>query len=473
MIGYALLTAEWLIRIGMTPVVVRKRGASASLAWLAFIYFIPWVGVVLYVLIGEIDIGKRRARDHAAVAKELREKLRERFLASPAPPPEIPEAQRDLEVLCRHVGGAPALGGNAAEPISDTTELIDRLVDEIDAAEHTVHLLYYIFGAEASGRRVAEALLRAAGRGVECRVLVDAVGSKEMLRRIAPGLRRHGVKCSPCLPVNPARRALARIDLRNHRKLAVFDGRVAYTGSHNLIEADYGQKKYGAWRDLSVRIEGPAVLELQAVFIEDWHVETREFPAGEGVFPETSRCGDTVIQIAPSGPADRPAAFRWLAIAALHEAQERVVITSPYMALDESMLSALRVTAMRGVTVEIVLPERTNHPLVAAASYASFDDLLGTGVRIHLHQSGLLHAKTMTVDEAFVLGGSGNFDIRSFLLNFELNSLYYGPAATRLIRAEQEQYIAQSRELTPEEWARRKPWRKTTDRLAMLASPLL
>jgi len=468
-----LLTAEWLIRIGMTPVVVRKRGASASLSWLALIYFIPWVGVVLYVLIGEIDIGKRRARDHALIARDLRQRLREQFLASADPPAAIPAAQRDLERLCRHVGGAPALGGNSAEPISDTAALIDRLIEEIDRAEHTVHLLYYIFGAGASGRRVAEALLRAAERGVVCRVLVDAVGSKEMLRRIAPGLIRHGVRCSPCMPVNPARRALARIDLRNHRKLAVFDGRVAYTGSHNLIEADYGQTKFGAWQDLSVRVVGPAVLELQAVFIEDWHVETKEFPAGDGVFPVTAECGDTVIQIAPSGPADRPAAYRWLAIAALHEAQERVVITSPYMALDESMLSALQVTAMRGVTVEIVLPERSNHPLVAAASYAYFDDLLGAGIRIHLHQNGLLHAKTMTVDEAFVLGGSGNFDIRSFLLNFELNSLYYGPAATRLIVAEQEQYIAGSRELKPEEWARRRPWRKTADRLAMLASPLL
>ncbi len=477
MLGFLYIVAEWSIRIGMTPLVIRKRDASSSLAWLAFIYFIPFVGAVVYFFIGEVELGKRRGARHREASASLRKAL---DLHHPAEVVDgvIRGAQEDFELLCRRVGGSPALGGNSVEPLADTDAFLTRLSEEIDAAERTVHALYYIFGTDGGARRVIDAIERAAKRGVRCRVLVDAVGSKRFMRTVAPRLRAAGVECSACLPVGLFRRALARIDLRNHRKLAVIDGRVAYVGSHNAIDADYGLRtrdgmmKVGPWHDLSARIEGPAVRELQAVFLEDWNAETHETLVDDDLFA-ASVSGETAIQVSPSGPSGRPAALRWLVSAALHEAQERVVITSPYLALDTSTLQSLQLTAMRGVAVSLVLPEKSNSVLAAGACRACYSMLLGAGVRIHLHQEGLLHAKTMTVDDAFTLGGSGNFDMRSFLLNFELTTILYGSAATSRVREQQERYIAQSRELTMDEWGARARWKMTLDRLAMLASPLL
>ena len=473
MLGWAIIAAEWIIRLGMTPAVVRKRDAPSALAWLAFIYLIPWVGIFFYLMFGEVDLGKKRSARHDAASQALREHLDLRHHPEAINPP-VRAAQRDLELLCRRVGGSPALGGNRVEPIGEIAVLVRHLVREIDAAEHSVHLLYYIYGVKGLAVGVAEALERAAARGVACRVLADGVGSKAMLAARGARLRRAGVHVSACLPVSVFRRALARVDLRNHRKLAVIDGRVAYVGSHNLIDADYGTPGAGPWIDFSVRVEGPAVPEFQAVFAEDWNAETGEMLTDDGLFPETGPVGETPVQVAPSGPSSgRAEAFRWLAVAALHEAQERVVITSPYLAIDESTLRALQLTAMRGVTVEMVLPERSNHRLAQAACRANYDALLRAGVRIHLHQSGLLHTKTLTVDDAFVLGGSGNFDMRSFLINFELNTILYGPDATGHALHLQERYIGESRELTLEEWSKRPGWQSTVDRLANLASPLL
>lgn len=478
MLAWALIAGEWLIRLGMTPVVVRKRDSSAALAWLAFIYFIPWVGAIAYLFIGEVDLGKKRGARHREAAEALRRRL-DLHHSPEALKAELPAELDDLESLCRRVGGSPAVGGNRVEAFADTDEFLTALSDAIDSAEESVHLLYYIFGTSGGAELVAEALERASKRGVTCRVLVDAVGSKDFLRRRSRSLETAGVRVVSCLPVSLFRRALARIDLRNHRKLAVIDGRTAYVGSHNAIDADYGLReregvrRVGPWHDLSARIDGPAVHELQAVFLEDWHAETGETLTDDELFHADQNAGPTAVQVAPSGPAGRPAAFRWLVTAAMHEAQQRLVITSPYLALDESTLRALQLTAMRGVEVRLVLPERSNSVLAAGACRACYRALLESGVRIHLHQDGLLHAKTLTVDDAFTLGGSGNFDMRSFLLNFELNTVLYGATATQRVREHQERYIGESRELTLEEWSKRAGWKNTLDRLAMLASPLL
>jgi cardiolipin synthase len=471
-VGIAVIGAEWAIRIGLTPVVIRNREAHASLAWLAFIYFIPWIGGLFYLFLGEVDLGKRRSDRHERASRELRDKL-DLHYPDATLNPEIPYAQRDLERLCRRTGGSRALAGNSARPITDMDEYVGALVEDIDAAESSVHVIFYIWGCDDTAQRVNDALVRAAERGVKVRALADAVGSKKMLQRTRRRLQKAGVEVAACLPVSPFRRAFARVDLRNHRKLIVVDGKVAYVGSHNLIDPHYGSKTYGPWHDLSARITGPAVTELQALYAEDWNAETGELLLDDELYPRLEHTGETPIQVAPSGPSGRPEAFRWLAVAALHEAEERVVMTSPYMALDESALRALQLTAMRGVDVVIVLPEKSNHPLVQAACRAQYETLLEAGVDIRLHQEGLLHAKTMTIDDAFVLAGSGNFDMRSFLLNFELNTILYGPEAAGLVRREQELYLEKSRQLTLEEWRSRPRWRRTVDRLAMLASPLL
>ena len=191
--------------------------------------------------------------------------------------------------LAEHVGGLPVVAGNSLSLMSDTNEVIDRLIAEIDAARQHVHLLFYIFKDDSVGQRVAEALVRAAKRGVMCRVLADAVGSRQLFRRLAPSLRQQGVRIFPVLPAPLWRIPFARLDLRNHRKLAVIDGAVAFAGSQNIVEASYGHKRAGMWHDMMARITGPVVRQLQGIFLEDWFYETGELLEDAALFPPSLR----------------------------------------------------------------------------------------------------------------------------------------------------------------------------------------
>ena len=460
---------EWLIRIVMLVVVTRRRQPSAAMAWLLVIFFLPVPGLALYFLIGENRLPLRRAERHA----RLQEDIRCRFEDHPnVVRPELPPGQMAAVVLAERLGYMPIVGGNDAAMMTDTDEVIDRLVADIDAAQRHVHLLYYIFADDATGRRVVEALARAVERGVICRVLVDAVGSRPMLKTLGAWLAHQGVQLRAALPVNLFRRRAARLDLRNHRKLAVIDGVVAYAGSQNIVDANYGHKDL-AWHDMSVRLTGPIVTQLQAVFVGDWYFETDELLDSDDVFPDAAQTGTIAVQTLPSGPDYPTENYQRMVVAALHAARSHVIITSPYFVPDEAFLQAIETAVLSGVEVEVILPRRCDQVMVGAASRAYYDDLLRLGVKLHLYDNGLLHAKTMSIDDAVALIGSSNFDIRSFALNFEISLLFYGSRVTEELRRRQNQYIAASTRLTAEEWDARPTRAKILQNTAKLLSPLL
>lgn len=462
---------EWVIRIVMLVVVTNRRHGS-PMAWLLVIFFLPVPGLLLYLLIGENRLPRRRAGRHARLLDEL-VAIRHRLEGHPAVVhPVLPADQMPLVTLAERLGSMPIVGGNEAILMIETDEMIDRLVADINAAQRHVHLLYYIFANDATGRRIADALIRAAARGVKCRVLADAVGSRPMLRRLAPRMVEAGVDLRPALAVNLFRRRFARLDLRNHRKLAVIDGAVGYAGSQNIVNADYGHKDL-AWHDMSVRLIGPAVLELQAVFVGDWCFETDEILVSEDVFPDPPMLGSVAVQTLPSGPDYPTENYQRMVVAALHAARRHVIITSPYFVPDEAFLQALEVAVLRGVDVEVILPRRCDQILVGAASRAYYDDLLRLGVKLHLYNDGLLHAKTMSVDDSLALVGSSNFDIRSFELNFEISLLFYGPDVVARLRERQNAYMARSTLLTAEEWSRRPRSAQIVGNIAKLLGPLL
>jgi cardiolipin synthase len=462
---------EWVIRIVMLVVVTNRRHGS-PMAWLLVIFFLPVPGLALYLLIGENRLPRRRAGRHARLLDEL-VAVRHRLEGHPAVVhPELPADQAPLVTLAERLGSMPIVGGNEAILMTETDEMIDRLVADIDAAQRHVHLLFYIFANDATGRKIADALARAVDRGVKCRVLVDAVGSRPMLKRLATRMVEEGIDLRAALPVNPFRRSFARLDLRNHRKLAVIDGQVGYAGSQNIVNADYGHKDL-AWHDMSVRLVGPGVLELQAVFVGDWCFETDEILVSEDVFPNPPMLGSVAVQTLPSGPDYPTENYQRMVVAALHAARRHVIITSPYFVPDDAFLQALEVAVLRGVDVEIILPRRCDQVLVGAASRAYYDDLLRLGVKLHLYDDGLLHAKTMSVDDSLALIGSSNFDIRSFELNFEISLLFYGPDVTSRLRELQNGYIARSTLLTEEEWGRRPRVAQVVGNIAKLLGPLL
>jgi len=466
------LISEWIIRLAMVPVVVRKRTPSAAMAWLMLIFLLPWPGLVLYLLIGGTRLGKYRAERHARMTEAVQTVDRLSITSRFHVEPDINEAHRPIINLAMNSGGLPIVGGNSVDLLSETDQAIDQMVADIDAAEHHVHLLFYIIRNDATGRRVAEALAKAEQRGVQCRVLYDAVGSRKTIGRLYGELKQAGVEVHDVLPVNPIRRSFARIDLRNHRKLAVIDGRIAYTGSQNIVDPDYGTKSL-IWFDLMARVTGPAVAHLQLVFLQDWYFVTESVLDSPDIMPAPESDGEAALQVVPSGPAIPTERFENLVVEAIHNARRRLIITTPYFVPDEPTMRGLKLAVMRGAQVDLVVPERIDQYLVAAASRSYFSELLEAGVNIHQFTSGLLHSKTLTVDDAFGMVGSANFDIRSFRLNYELSMMMYGPHPTARLRFIQQGYISDSHQINAKAWRNRSTPRRLSEDVARLFSPLL
>lgn len=472
----AFSVVEWGIRILMVPVILRRRFTPAtSMAWLSLIFFIPVLGLVVYGLVGANRLGKRRTRLHRTFIKSMRSYRRTADLKNLVVRPEVDPALLPMILQAERISRMPILGGNQVELLFDAEQAIERLIADIDAARQHVHLLFYIFRPDQIGQRVADALIRASHRGVNCRVLADAAGSRHLFSRrgLAWHLNQQGVCTHRALPAAPLRRKLARLDLRNHRKLAVIDGVTAYTGSQNIVNTDFGHRRAGRWIDVTGRFTGPVVGQLQAVFLDDWGFETRHTPETPDIFPLPVTFGDVSAQAVATGPTQESFSLLRVILTAINTAQKRIVITSPYLVPDEPTILALSMAADRGVQVQIVVPRRSDHPLVSAAGRAHFDRLLRFGVGIYLHEPGMLHAKTMTVDDAFALLGSSNMDVRSFHLNFELNVLLYGSRVTDQLRTVQLEYLHEATRVDPRRWARRSPSQQFFDSTAALLSPLL
>lgn len=468
-----LAASEWAIRLTILPVIVlRKEKPTTCLAWLALVFFEPWIGLGFYLLVGENRLGRRRL-----ARRRLRQPLLENSEYPGVDPNHIVDPSENeyhaLIHLSEHVGDLPIVTGNSLVWMPETDAVIDRLIADIDAAHHHIHLLFYIFRDDSVGQRVAKALVRAARRGVVCRVLADAVGSRQIFRRLVPSLRQQGIQFVPVLPANIWRLPFARLDLRNHRKLAVIDGAVAYTGSQNIVEPNYGHKGIGVWHDVMARITGPVVRQLQGIFLEDWFYETGELLEDAALFPNAPPDGNVAVRVIPTAPDQPNELFQDLVVRAIFLARRRVVLTSPYFIPSEAMLLALRLAALRGVQVDLLIPERTDHPLVGAAGSFYCECLMRYGVRVFLFQEGILHAKTLTVDDELAMFGSANYDIRSCDLNFELNLFLHSQEAVEALRRLQQGYLDKSRQAIPGEWPSPTLPGRLKRNLAKLFSPLL
>jgi cardiolipin synthase len=465
------LISEWVIRLVMVVVVPFRRSPEAAKGWLLLVFFLPWPGLLLYFIIGRPTYPRWRYERFARLPEAF-QLVRQRLEGGkPRFQPELPPNLMPAAVLIQNLGRLPILGGNAVELLADYDGAIDRLVADIDQAANHVHLLYYIFADDAAGGRVAAALGRAAKRGVACRVLIDFLGSRKWARSLTTTLTAAGVAVQRVLPVSLFRRQSARADLRNHRKVAVIDGRVGYTGSQNLVDAVF--KPGVTYEELVARVTGPVVLELQAVFVTDWFMESGTLLDAPEVFPLPTATGPAAAQVLPSGPDYPTMNVQRLLVALVHGARERVVITTPYFIPDEALLQALETAVQRGVAVHLVVSRLADQLLVSLAQRSYYAELLRAGVRIHRYRDKFLHAKHLSIDDTVTLIGSSNMDIRSFVLNAEVSLVCYDPSVTARLRAEQERYFAGSDLLLPEEWDRRSLPAKVSENLARLMSPLL
>jgi cardiolipin synthase len=337
----------------------------------------------------------------------------------------------------------------------------------------------YICAEGGAVDEVLEAVVRASRRGVSCRLLLDALGSHPWWDGEGPQrLRDAGVQLQPALPVGLLHSLIGRTDLRLHRKIVVIDGEVAWTGSMNMVDPRYFKKEAGVgeWVDAMVRVQGAAVPMLAATMIGDWVLETGE-SGGDLVrslcLAPVTRSGPADIQVIPSGPAETGDGLLQLLLSLINAAERELVLTTPYLVPDESILRALRSTAGRGVNVSVILPLKVDSLLTRYASRSYYDSLMDMGVAIHLYRGGLLHTKSITVDGAISMFGTVNLDMRSLWLNYEVALFVYDAAFAADLRALQQSYIEDAERLDPKLWSKRSFGARLLENALRLASPLL
>ncbi len=482
--------ADLTIRFGLSiRVIMRKRQYGVSLAWLIVILLFPFVGAIIYLFLGENRISEtraKRARENLGHYHQWLVSLRRYGPVNwSALNPALKSIHRQADTLI----GIPALDGNSLELIEESGKIMRAIIKDIDAALSTCHLQFYIWQEGGTADEVADALIRAKSRGVSCRILLDAIGSKEFFygQKIKE-LRDAGIKIIEALPAGFFKALFARIDIRNHRKIVVIDGKTAYTGSQNMVDPAFFKQGsgLGQWVDIMVRIQGPVVESLAGTFISDWFLETdKENPGFRSleqdiehvrtiadIAPQPS-VGDIPIQLVPSGPDFTPEAIHSLLLTTIYAAQKNITLTTPYFVPDQSLLTALQSAAQRGVDVRIILPEKNDSRLVHYASRARFENLAASGVSIKLFHGGLLHSKTITVDDEFALFGSVNLDMRSFWLNFEATLFIYNKRFTTELRGVQNRYEQKARSLDLQTMQKRSVVEKFFENSALLIGPLL
>lgn len=462
-----LLTLAVMARILLRP----NRAPASRVAWLVVVGTLPIVGIVAYMLLGEVNIGRRRvARVREALAlipryQEGRDDI-------------VPERYRSLFRLGHSISGFLPVGGNRGRLLQDSNAVIDQMVADIDGASEHVHLLFYIWLADNNGLKVIDALKRAAVRGVTCRAMVDDVGSRGLVRSRHWGeMREAGIKVASGLAVgNPLLRMLtSRIDLRNHRKIVVVDGTITYCGSQNCADPEFRVKpRYAPWVDAMVRFEGPIAYQNQLLFAGDWMAGVRE-DLGHLLVPPDAVADDDVsmpCQVIGTGPTVRYSAMQEVFQSLLFAARSEIVITTPYYIPDDALQTALCAAAYRGVDTTVIFPARNDSWIVGVASRSYYPDLLKAGVKIHEYVGGLLHAKSMAVDGELLLIGSANMDRRSLELNYENNILVYDERLTEAMRARQREYISRSREVTLHEVSNWSLPRKLVNNTVAILGPL-
>jgi cardiolipin synthase len=389
--------------------VVYKRDPRSAALWLLAILLLPAIGPVLYALFGVNRVQRRalrmrRYRQRAHSLLESNEKPRGTELVS-------------LARLVGEVARRPLVPGNAIEPLVDGAETYPAMLEAIDTARASVALASYIFHGNGIGERFVEALARAAGRGVAVRVLIDDVSYRFSWSSAAKKLRRAGVPVAVFNPpLIPAR--LHAVHLRNHRKILVVDGLTAFTGGMNIDRRYWGE---GASRDLHFRLRGPVVTQLMEVFAEDWHFSADEVLHGPPWFPQIFAHGDSLARAIDAGPDETFERLRWAILGGLNAARSSVRVCTPYFVPDAGLISGLNAAALRGVEVDIMLPEETDLPHVAWAATHQLWQVLERGCRVWQRPGTFDHSKLMLVDAEWSLFGSVNWDARSLRLNFELN----------------------------------------------------
>nr|WP_054687252.1 cardiolipin synthase [Microbacterium sp. No. 7] len=470
------LLVDLAVRVLAIIIVPRNRRPTAAMAWLLAIFFMPYIGVLLFLLIGNPRLPRKRRKKQDLINRNIRETSEGLDFGELRP--NAPQWFTSLVYLNRNLGAMPLSGDNTADLYPDYEESLAAMAAAIRTARQYVHVEFYILQSDRTTDDFFRALEEVAARGVTVRVLLDhwANRGKPFYKQTLARLDAMGAQWHLMLPVQPLKGKYQRPDLRNHRKLLVVDDRVGFTGSQNITDSTYNLKKNIKrglhWVDLMVRVEGPVVASINAVFASDWFSETDEIIEDLRLV-ESAGTGDLDCQIVPSGPGFEFQNNLKLFMGLVFAAQERVNIVSPYFVPEEGLLLAIQTACQRGVEVELFVSEEGDQAMVYHAQRSYYEALLRAGVKIWMYERPLiLHSKSMTVDDEVAIIGSSNMDMRSFGLNMEISMMVRGEEFVSQLREVEDDYRASSRQLTLEEWEQQ-PLRSTVlDNLARLTSAL-
>ena len=483
---YHPTTVTWSIHLVLSfilsiRVIMKRPSTGVALAWLLVINAIPIFGEVIYLLIGERRISWSRRE----AIKQLRSDYSE--LMKQAVHKGLltvdwkghGELAKSMDRLGWQMVGSPTVGGSTYELLGETEEILRRITQDIDNANRSVLMEFYIWGDGGLADDVLAAVIRAQKRGVHCCLLIDAVGARPWWKGSQPEeLRAAGVELRPALPVGLFRTLVGRTDLRLHRKIIVIDSELSWTGSMNLVDPKFFKQRSGVgqWVDAMVRLQGSVVSPLAATMIGDWTLE------GDDSLSElVSRHqlhlvdpqGSADIQVIPSGPGETNDGLLQMILTMINGAREELLLTTPYLVPDESLLRALRGAAARGVKVRVIVPLKVDSVMTRYASRSYYDDLLDIGVELYLYHGGLLHTKSITVDGHISMFGTVNFDMRSLWLNYEVALFVYDVGFARELRELQQSYLEDSEMIDRNLWSKRSFAKRLVENTLRLISPLL
>jgi cardiolipin synthase len=482
-------------------ILVTKKNATSAVAWCLLVFFLPVLGPLFFWLFGyqHVSVPLSRKRQHRKRFQKQHPPVRAESTpgasesGAPAfgdqdgcgtedvedhepdalPASVSPEGWDAINRLARKFGAYPVTTGNQISFFGEGRPAFDAMLSAIAEARHHVHLETFIFQPDETGQLFLDLLTEKAGQGVEVRLLYDAMGSHRLHRWLLRPLRQAGGKYSVFLPLNPLRRRI-QVNMRNHRKICVIDGRIGFTGGLNIGDEYLGRTpRFGFWRDTHLRLDGPAVSGLQRVFIEDWDFAADEDLQTPDYFPPPSRDGPYPVQVIESGPDREQKGIREIYFAAMLQARRRLWIASPYFVPDQGLLDALCLAGYLGIDVRLLVQRHPDKWIPYFAGRYYFGDVLNAGVKVYQYTKGMMHSKVVLVDGAWGSVGTANLDNRSMYLNFEVNCLIYSPAAVSELEAMYCHDLATAIRLERQVFAQRPFAGRLLDNGCRLLSPVL
>lgn len=471
-------------------IILENRDPARTVTWLLIFLLLPGVGLLIYAMFGrnirKIKIFKTQRLAHDIREEKLFENLeeieelvkleqdsiKERSLAED----ELSDYSKKRVIsLLLNTGMFPFTTNNKIDVYMDGNQKFENLIKDIKSAKDHIHLEYFIIKDSEIGRKIRDLLIEKAKEGVKIRILYDDVGCWRFWfhRKFFNDMKKHGIDIIPFLPAKfPI--IGSKLNYRNHRKIVVIDGKVGYTGGINIGDEYMGKnKKFGYWRDTHIRIEGTSVYLLQMTFLIDWYYTTKEIILIKKYFPKMGYCGDSMVQVVASGPDSDWEAIHYAYFSAICQAKKNIYIETPYFIPDESILRALKSAALSGVDVRIIFPKIADHKMVNNASYSYFADILKSGGKVYLYTKGFIHSKIVIIDDKISSTGSANMDLRSFMLNFEINAFIYDKNVIEIMTKDFFEDMKNSEELNKSDFENRNIITKAKESIARLFSPIL